>query len=63
MNGIAGFNSTLVRLRLEAEELNANDSVCFNSTLVRLRLACRAMRETSLPEFQFHIGSIKTEAE
>ena len=55
-----GFNSTLVRLKVDRLEDVTGRLAGFNSTLVRLKVKRYWLGIVALFEFQFHTGSIKS---
>ena len=59
---VAGFNSSLVRLKGGGNVVSDLTSECFNSSLVRLKAGAERQRGLGLVQFQFQPGSIKSVA-
>ena len=58
------FNSTMVRLKVTCSVMFISSQVrCFNSTMVRLKdFSIALVGYTKILAFQFHNGSIKSQA-
>ena len=58
---IAGFNSTMVRLKVPFPDDLVHPRHGFNSTMVRLKVGLILSEKPAASLFQFHNGSIKSQ--